>query len=119
MTMTDFKDYVKFHHERARKEHNDLKKRRQDAYHEALKCAKILSSAGAKHVYLFGSLNRHDEFQKWSDIDIAVEGLPLQANFFELLITLKEMSDFSINLVKIEKVPYSVQKRIKEGKILL
>lgn len=118
MDCSELKTCIEFHRKREREEEKDLEKRREEAYQQALKCAERLADAGAKRVYLFGSLTRPEEFQPWSDVDLAVEELPVEANFFGLIVTLKEEYSLPINLVKIEKVPYGVQKRIREGEIL-
>lgn len=70
----------------------DLSKRRRQAILTARKAAELLHREfGAEKVLVFGSLARHGGFTLWSDIDIAVRGIP-PARFFEAVGTITGMS---------------------------
>ena len=61
----------------------DLSKRRRFANLTAREAAEILRNEfGAKKVILFGSLAQRGRFTLWSDIDLAVQGIP-PSRFFE------------------------------------
>lgn len=48
----------------------------EGAYLKALEGVKYLYEQGARKVFLFGSVAKPEFFMRYSDIDIAVEGLP-------------------------------------------
>jgi predicted nucleotidyltransferase len=57
-----------------------------------------------KRIYQWGSLLHPEEFDKLSDIDIAVEGLKSAKKFFDLYGDLERLTRFSLDLVEIEKM---------------
>ena len=77
--------------------------------------AALLKSAGAREVYVFGSVaagrNRED-----SDIDLAVSGLP-PASFFPALARLGDLFDRPVDLVDLDRAdPFTTYLK---GKCLL
>ena len=70
---------------------------------------------GASRVMLFGSLARGD-FHKWSDIDIAVCGVPLQNYYRAVAYVTGFSATFKIDLVDAEDCPESLRELIeREG----
>jgi predicted nucleotidyltransferase len=57
-----------------------------------------------KRIYQWGSLLNKAKFDEMSDIDIAVEGLGPAEKFFALYGDAEKMTDFSLDLVELEKV---------------
>ncbi len=73
--------------------------------------AKLLRDAyGATRVVLFGSLARGD-VSAWSDVDLAVEGLP-PAKYFPALAALMGLFGSPVDLVAIEEAVPSLRDRI-------
>lgn len=98
----------------------EVAKRRRRAYAAALKAAKLLKTKfGAQEVILFGSLARRGSFTLYSDIDLAVRGVPSD-RFYEavgLIITFD--MEFDIDLIEFETCPASLRQNIeKDGKPL-
>jgi len=57
--------------------HSQLERRRKRAMRLARQAAKVLrEDYGARHVVLFGSFSSPVGFTLWSDIDLAVYGIP-------------------------------------------
>lgn len=98
----------------------EVAKRRRRAYAVARKAAKLLKEKfGAKEVILFGSMARIGSFTLYSDIDLAVRGIPSD-RFYEavgLIITFN--MEFDIDLVEFETCPVPLRQNIeKDGKPL-
>lgn len=95
-------------------------RRRRLALLVARKAAKFLRNEfGAREVILFGSLARRTEFTLFSDIDLAVRGIPCE-RFFEAVGEVIALSaDFNIDLVELETCPPALLRIIeKDGKPL-
>jgi uncharacterized protein len=94
--------------------------RRRRALTVARKAAKLLKEKfGAKEVILFGSLARRGDFSLYSDVDLAVRGIPSE-RFYEAvgLIVAFDM-EFDIDLVELDACPVSLRQSIeKDGKPL-
>lgn len=91
---------------------------RDEARRIAKKCAQILIECyDVRKVYLFGSATGRGTFHKYSDIDLAVEGLPER----EYLRALTELWDclpphLSLDLVTLESArPELVELVLNEG----
>lgn len=68
-----------------------------------IKLKKYFSEKKVKKVYLFGSILAENQFNKWSDIDIAVEGMP-SFDYFKIFGELEDLLDTeNIDLVELEK----------------
>jgi predicted nucleotidyltransferase len=78
-------------------------------------CAEKLEELGARRVILFGSLAT-GTFRKDSDVDIAVEGLSVDAYFKALGILEEILEDVTFDLVDIQEALPSVLRKIdREG----
>lgn len=106
---------------RRRKEQRpERAKRRRRAILIARKAAELLRNEfGAKKVFTFGSLARRGSFTLWSDIDLAVEGIP-PLQFFKAVGKIISLSaEFNIDLVELETCPSALLENIKkDGKSL-
>ena len=70
-------------------------------------------------IYQWGSLLRTDQFQESSDIDIAIEGICDSETFFALLGDAMKMTDFSLDILQIEKIEPEFVEIIKmKGKVV-
>lgn len=63
----------------------------------------ILKKHGVKRIILFGSLSREGRFHRGSDIDLAVEGIPMK-KFFRASADLMMGLDWPIDLKPLEEV---------------
>lgn len=95
-------------------------KRRRRAMMIAHKAADILRKEfGAQKVILFGSLAKRGAFTLFSDIDLAVEGVP-PLRYFEAVARVTSFTDFiHIDLVELENCPLALRENIeRDGKPL-
>src|ERR1044071_1379118 len=88
---------------RRQKNSVEVAKRRRRARYVARKAAQVLRDEfSARKIYLFGSLARSGDFSLWSDIDLAVYGIP-PGRFFEAVGVVTGLShEFKIDLVDLE-----------------
>ena len=63
--------------------------------------AALLKSAGAREVYVFGSVAR-GRAHEGSDVDLAVSGLP-PASFFQTLARLGDLFDRQVDLIDLDR----------------
>lgn len=93
---------------------------RERAYTEARELARTLGEVyGAQKVYLFGSLAREDApFTAASDIDLGVDGLPVE-RFYEALGELLLKSTFLVDLKPIEDASDQLRMSVQQEGILL
>ena len=91
-----------------------LSKRRRFANLTARKAAEILQNEfGAEKVILFGSLAQRGRFTLWSDIDLAVQGIP-PSRFFEAVGAVTGMSaQFKIDLIDLDTCLPSLRNNIE------
>lgn len=54
-----------------------------------------------KHVYITGSILQPDNFNKYSDIDVAVEGLP-ETRYFKTKAELETLLTITVDLIELE-----------------
>ena len=99
---------------------NDLlekQQRFQHAWKQAKFAAQILKTHfGIKQVFLFGSLLTPTLFDAHSDIDLAVEALPLDQYCGAVGMLLLEVKGFNIDLIRLESSPSSLKAHIlQEG----
>ncbi len=70
-------------------------------------------------IYQWGSLLNRKVFSEISDIDIAIEGITSAELFFQLYGDIMNLTDFSVDLVQIEKIEPEFAELIKsKGKII-
>ncbi len=79
----------------------------------------IIQKYNPERIYQWGSLLNREIFSEISDIDIAVEGITSAELFFQLYGDIMNLTDFSIDLVQIEKIEPEFAELIKsKGKII-
>lgn len=78
----------------------------------------LVKELGVRRVVLFGSL-RHQGFDEWSDLDLAVEGLD-SADYFEAMRRIEEIVEVAtVDLVRMEEARERLRHRIEdEGEVL-
>lgn len=81
------------------------------------KIVDILKGYGAKKIVLFGSLAR-ESGHRYSDIDVACEGLP-QENFFKALGEILSVLDEDVDMLDLEEVKGTLRSRIEREGVLL
>ncbi|WP_273701862.1 nucleotidyltransferase family protein [Tepidanaerobacter acetatoxydans] len=97
-----------------------LEKRYKKAWGIAKKAAAILHQKyKAEKVWVFGSLANKEMFNLWSDIDIAVKGIPPELFYKSVGEVTSLASDFSIDVVDIEDCSSSLRENIEKGSILV
>ena len=92
-------------------------------YQEATKDAKfiidMIKQYNPQAIYQWGSLLHQEQFDINSDIDIAVEGIDSAEKFFELYGKAESMTEFSLDLIEIEKISEVHKKSIQgNGRIV-
>ena len=98
----------------------EVAERRRRALIVARKAAKLLKEKfGAKEVILFGSLSRRGSFTLYSDIDLAVRGIPSDRFYEAIGVIITFDMEFDIDLVESETCPAALRASIeKDGKPL-
>ena len=67
----------------------------------------------------WGSLLDRSYFKEYSDIDIAVEGIPSTEKFFALVKDAEALTDLPLDIVQLEKIePVHKESILKKGKVL-
>jgi predicted nucleotidyltransferase len=87
---------------------------REEAYKVAQQCAQFLKERfNVDNVYIFGSVVGDGIWHKYSDIDIAVEGLPAD-KYFRALCDISEIlpSELDLDLVTLETAHNKLKERI-------
>jgi predicted nucleotidyltransferase len=99
----DPKDAKAFIQEKARLRAETLQKKllQARADFEAIKNL-LVQQCSPKRIYQWGSLIHAEHFSEISDIDVAVEGLTDPIEISKALNAISEMSDFPIDLVRLE-----------------
>jgi predicted nucleotidyltransferase len=93
---------------------SQMKVRMKQAWKLAKKAAKILREQyHAKRVVVFGSLLHETRFTKWSDVDIAVWGIPPDQTFRAIGAVMDLDSSLEINLVDVNTCTPSLLKSIE------
>lgn len=86
----------------------------------AQEAAKLLREEfGAEEVLLFGSLVRRSWFTVWSDIDLAVRGVPPDRYFSAVAAVTGLSPDFQIDLIDLEDCSVDLRSVIECDGILL
>lgn len=98
-----------------------MERLRAELRKEAVCVSRLLSRAGFKfdRIYLFGSVVEKDKpLFPWSDIDLAIEGLPSDM-FYKTYGFLLENSKHEIDLKPFEELNEGVRKKIRrEGEVI-
>ncbi|OAT79843.1 hypothetical protein A6M21_15350 [Desulfotomaculum copahuensis] len=93
----------------------ELAQRKEDALAGARRAAAMIRAEYGCRVLLFGSLARGGRFNEHSDIDLALEGLPVEANFWRLYAgALTLVEPFHLDLVLLESASPELQGRIRQ-----
>jgi len=104
--------------ERARRQSElELRERRQRAWEVAREAARLLHNQfGAHRVVVFGSLAHESWFTRWSDVDLAAWGVPVD-QFYEAVAVVTGLSSvFKVDLVDPESCRPSLRQAIeREG----
>ena len=80
---------------------------------------RVIVKYNPQRIYQWGSLLQPEQFDVNSDIDIAVEGIDSVEKFYKLFGEASAITDFSLDLVEIEKISKVHQKAIREkGKLV-
>lgn len=97
-----------------------LRELRERAWQVARDAARVLRERfGAQRVILFGSLCHPDAFGTWSDIDVAVWGVP-SGQFYKAVATISGISsDFQVDLVDTETARPTLRQAIEQEGIEL
>ena len=116
-------DYTKARQFLERKEKNRKKvlvKRYNQAWQDSQEIIKfIIERYNPKRIYQWGSLLDWEHFAEISDIDIALEGITSADQIFEIYGSIMNMSDYSIDLVQMEKIAPEFAEIIKKkGKVV-
>ncbi len=87
----------------------------QLALNEAYVAARFLKEKySAKNVWIFGSLLDPQKFNKYSDIDLAVEGVPDNIFYSAVGELLKLTKNFDVDLVDVNDCKNSIAETIKK-----
>ncbi len=110
-----YKQYREAWKRRLKEKGEEVERKKELLMKKVKLCAHELKRLGGKRVILFGSLVT-GRFRKDSDVDIAVDGLSVDA-YFEALRILEEMlDDVTFDLIDLNEALPSVKKRIeREG----
>ncbi|MEW6420043.1 MAG: nucleotidyltransferase domain-containing protein [Nitrospirota bacterium] len=115
MKTETYEKYKKAWDRRLKEEEKELDRKREQLIRKVRLCAYRLKKLGGKRVILFGSLATGN-FRRDSDVDIAVEGLSVDAYFKALGILEETLDDVTFDLVDLKEALPSVVKRIeREG----
>jgi len=92
-----------------------VEKRRRLAWDLAKHAAKLLRDEfGAKKVFVFGSLAYEQGYSPWSDIDLAVLGIPAKHFYSAVAAVTSLSSSFKLDLVDLVDCRSSLKKAIEE-----
>ncbi len=91
-----------------------LSERYEEAWKAAERAARILKeNYGAQKVAAFGSITRRPSFTHWSDIDLAVWGIPDEKFYAAVGVVTGLTADFKIDLVDISGCKDSIRNAIE------
>lgn len=121
-TKKDF-DYTKARQFLEKKD-RDRKRLLEERYNQACQDFQrifefLIEKYNPTRIYQWGSLLDREHFAEISDIDIALEGITSAEQLFEIYGAIMNMTDFSIDLVQIEKIAPEFAEIIKKkGKVV-
>ncbi len=75
----------------------------------------IIDKYNPAKVYQWGSLLNEAHFSEISDIDIALEGLKSAEEFFQIYGEAMRMTDFSLDIVEVDKIEPEFRENIISG----
>jgi predicted nucleotidyltransferase len=112
--------YRKAAQERKKMKEAKLKERYTDALEIAQELSRVLyKEFHAQKVILFGSLTKQKLFHEYSDIDLAVVGMPAAMFYLSLTAVDNLSGDIKVDLIALEDCSPKLQNIItKEGVIL-
>ncbi|MGB9841082.1 nucleotidyltransferase family protein [Thermovenabulum sp.] len=98
-------------------EKRELENRYNGFWEIAIKIASLLKEKyGAKRVWVFGSLTKKEMFNQWSDIDMAVEGIPHEIFYKAVGEATSISSDCKVDIVDFSDCSPALKENIlKEG----
>ena len=100
--------------------HSQLERRRKRAMRVARQAASLLRKEfDAKKVMLFGSLAIPEYFTLWSDIDLAVFGVPADRFYGAVAAVTGLSADFKVDLVDAETCKVSLRDAIDRDGIVI
>lgn len=102
--------------QRARRTAAARHRRRQKAWRVARAAAALLKSRyHAARVAAFGSLIETDRFHPWSDVDLAVWGLPPEDYFEAVARVLDVGGEIKVDLIRAERCKPYLREAIERG----
>lgn len=97
-----------------RQRERELAERKKAALAAARRAAEVIRRHHCCRAWLFGSLARGGRFDEHSDIDLAVEGLPREADFWRLYANVLAAAEpFSVDLVLMESARAELRENIR------
>lgn len=115
--MTSYREYMK---KMLEMEKQKLDKRYEKAWEVAKQIACILRQKyGANKVWVFGSLTNKEMFNQWSDIDIAVEGIPHESYYKAVAEVISLSPEYKIDIVDILDCSPLLRENIQKEGILI
>jgi len=106
------------------KKENDRENLLNERYNQACQdfrniIEKIIENYNPKRIIQWGSLLNREYFSEISDIDIAIEGITSAEEIFKLYGDIMNMTNFSIDLIQLEKIAPEFAQLIKQkGKVV-
>lgn len=117
--MMDISSYLAGWQQRTLQERRELEERRQKAVHEAKRIAHFLGeNIGAAKVIGIGSAFAPERFNRRSDIDLVVFGLP-KGCYFSTLGQIMLMTNFEVDLIPYESASELLKQRVAEEGVQL
>lgn len=113
LTPAALADYRATAERRAAEQRHAVEQRRERAMVVAREAAGLLRAGfGATQVLLFGSLAHGQWFSLSSDIDLAAAGISAE-DYLIAVAHLQDLSEFSVDLVRIEQAPAHLRETIE------
>lgn len=111
----EIKKYQNIFIQREKEKKEKLIERFYRAWELVKKISEILHEKyQAKEVLIFGSLTERDYFNEWSDIDIAVSGIPDELYLKAVSEVLDMSEDFEVDIVDLKDCSESLRRIIIE-----
>ena len=115
LTPKEAKKYWEALLKREEKKKEAVKERFYKAWELVRKISKVLyEKYKVKEVIVFGSLTDISSFNEWSDIDIAIVGIPDNLYFRAIAEITSISEDFDIDIIDVESCKESLKKVIME-----
>ncbi len=111
------KKFLKHKKEEQEKKRSELFQKAWQNFHTIVYM--LIEKYHPKRIYQWGSLLNKRCFSEISDIDIAVEGITSPEKFFAMYEDAKQLTDFFLDLIQIEKIhPLHADNIKKRGKLV-